>query len=332
MELKRGHYCLVGGSGAGKSTFGFSLARSWLKQSEDLKKIFVLNVKSKENDVPPDTHFLDWSNFATGASPKDGSLEQSIILIEDIIQMPACNKNLIREVLNYCSRRSSIYLIAIVHSLHGTCMMNCVQYFDYICFFGSGLNIGKSFNILKTGGGLSSQLKASGGNTLALNCGKHGRYNPVMLDLEQQELQLLDNQGRVKKVLLSSKASTEEGSICPLAEFKAGIDLFLASAETERKLGHFILRNVPQLIRKCGRPKDLTLAFRNRSGNPRRVSILDFCQACVTPSGKPASGVRALFKFLSGHMELPRLLVKNKYLIKARKAKRETIKASEKAE
>ena len=312
MELGIGHYILLGQSGTGKSTFALSLARSWIGSSKDLKKIFILNTRNQEADVPSGCLPLAWEDFTEESNELGGS----IVIIEDLISINSSNKLAIKQVINYMARRKGLYLLAIIHSLHGSALMPCLQFFNHLLVFGQGLNIGKSYKLLKEGGGLGSMLRNKGSDTLDKHAGKHGRFSPIHIDLGTQEMVLLDPEGRPRKVLLSEQGTETDPdkAVDVLAEFKEGMDMFLGSSEPEGKLFRFILRNLPKLVRSHGRPTDLTLMLIDRSGLPRRVSLLDFCATCSSPDALPTRDVRSLHKFLTSRMDLPDLLVKNIHL------------------
>ena len=326
MELARGHYILLGQSGTGKSSFSFRLAKRWIECNQDLKNIYVLNAGNPETDIPPGCQALEWEEFGDGKKDLTGS----VVILEDLICVNMSNKLAIKKSLTYAARRQSVCLLAIVHSLHGSALMNAFQFFNHILFFGSGLNVGKSFKLLKDGGGLGPALRAEGGGILTKHAGKHGRYRPLHLDLATQEISLLDQDGGQVRVLLgengaATDAPDPDGKPSDvLADFKEGLEAFLGTSEAELRLGKFLLRNVPRLVSDHGRASDLTLKLESVDGSPRRVSILDFCATCASPDAKPSREVKGLYKFLARSMNLPDLLVRNRHL---RKRKSRRIKA-----
>ena len=275
MDLQRSHYALVGSSGTGKTQYALKLARSWKENRAcNVTKTYIVNPGNISQDVPDDCQFLDWNDFAISISNANNALPQApsngdqgantnnysdvdncTIIFEDVIKLTSSNKDAIKLALNYSARRSNVVLLIITHSLAGNQLMGCLQYIPRFLFFGSGLNVSKSFKIIKESGGLAGELKNKGPEMLLKHAGRSGKYKPIYLNLNDQEMTQLSDSGRIEKVLiaghdssmsaqnLSSTKTVRKEEV--IAKFKEGFEIYFSGPqhETERKLGHFIVAN-----------------------------------------------------------------------------------------
>lgn len=351
MDLEASHYVLVGNSGSGKTSFAIKLAQFWKRSRKvKVKSTYIVNAGNSDEDIPTGCRYLEWGDFArcisnennkveyskeAGDEKKEASrspvIENCVIIFEDCIKINASNKDAMRISLNYSARRSNVFLLIITHSLVGTQLMTCLQYIPRVLFFGGGLNVSRSFKVLKDYGGLGPELKDKGANILLGTCNRG--YRPLLLDLINQQMIQLSDTGRSQDILLGGDESRESKneetkqmavktilkSPSKLEQFREGFDRYFAggSMEAERKLGHFIVSNSHQLLKTKGNPCDMSVQLvKSKSRKACRISLLDFCSTCASPSAIADKKCRGLFKLLAERMEFPRFLVKNESLRK----------------
>ena len=345
MELPKCHYLLIGATGSGKTRFAFTLAKKWVNGCKALKTVYIVNYGSHPGDVPRGCKVLSWNKLMDSATintdsdtkPKKtkakADVSNAVVLIEDIIKISTEYKDCLKTILNYYGRRSNVWLLLITHSLADTRLMGITQYIENLIFFGSGLNLSKSFKILKDTDGLDDRIKSEGSAVLRKHCRK---FKPVLLNLLEQEMSLVTDDGRVGKILIESpdkrqeEEEEEQGESSAAADddeeaavnsgimlrgFIDGFDKYFSGAqlESERKLGYFLAQNVPDLLIRHGNVPDMTLTLRSRGKGDVRVSLLDFILACTDSKSKRASWkIRSLYRFLAQKMEMPSFLVKNR--------------------
>jgi len=338
MSLDRSHYVLIGGSGTGKTFFALRLAKSWTSDSScPVNKTYIVNPGNLKEDVPEDCTFLAWETFASAISNDSNSVSQTkknydidncAIIFEDVIKINSANKDAIRLALNYSARRSNVFIIVITHSLSGTHLMGCLQYISNVIFFGSGLNVSKSFKVLKDYGGLSDGIKTNGSNIILKHAAKEKTFNSILINLVKQEMWLLSNDGKMEKKLISENSKVcKEISNTELNDemsrkFLTGFEIYFGgtSHEIERKLGHFIVSNLSSLLVTHGNPLDMSIRLQTPNKGKVKVSMLDFCSCCADRYSKaPSWKNRAMLKFLYTKMEIPRFLLKNKHMRKLTK-------------
>ena len=135
-----GTVLILGRSGTGKST----LIRNMLKENCKLnkrnskKKTFVtINAKDAEYSKNPSLGKHVISDFGKLYSvPK-----KSVVIIEDIINMPSRDEKKLRHLLNYDSHHRGLRVFAVAHHVHRTSMLSMLPFFHYLIFTAAASNV-----------------------------------------------------------------------------------------------------------------------------------------------------------------------------------------------
>ena len=339
MLLPVGHYIFIGSSGSGKTVFACNLVNKWKVIDSSIKNLYVCNPQCLKTDVPKGFKYLDWSKLSESSAKE---ISNSVIVFEDLLKVEQGNKERVIKLLNYFARRSNIHMILITHSLSHTYLMGILQYVPRYLFFGAGLNVSKSFKALKDSDSLSTKIKEKGLDFLLKNDIDKG-YEPIFLNIKSQSLYKVSSSGIIKDFLcgevfpvegvsvagggaasttcLSAAAKDNLEREAKLRAFSQQFDTYFQgpSYELERKLGHFLLQNIGDMLCRHGSPLDMSLLVRTseNGNNTCRVSLLDFCAACATDSSLNKKRVTsdwksyALFRLLSKKVEMPKFLVRN---------------------
>ena len=309
-ESDYGTVLFLGNSGSGK-TYGLKQVLNVLQKKTPGLPLYTINVKDHEYAKDFKRHrAIDFSQVS-----KIGA--NSVVVIEDIINLTAKEELIFRHLLNWDAHHKKIKVFCVSHNIYKTNIYNTVTFFKFIVFTSSLGNLfvmNKVFSYLT----VKPEILSDWQERIRSFEGKKGVY--FYFDNEQRKLFATND-------LTNFKASREIGS----ADFAGSAGHGEPGLKKQRDIlqQRFQMffkgrKNAPQafavfsIINECLDPRhinpvDLTLQF--RSGTELKgVSLTDYIDCMLDPDPKnyPCKDYAVVHNYVSKHCKVPAIFLLNK--------------------
>ena len=278
------------------------------------KKLYLLNVSSYETSVYKKNCSRVETLDTFEQLPKAD--KNSLILVEDIINMSKTDEQHLRKSLNYYAHHNSQKIFCVSHSIYKNSMWSLLSFFHFIIFTSAISNtpvIRFTLNYFKIE---KPQVDLWLSKFKSLGAGKKGVY--FYFDCVKLTFNLSENTSftKLKNIGIAGTVDAESVSLdlkVPLQQkFETFLDGFHNKAQASAIFS--ILLNCLDI--RLIRSHDLSFAFKSKNPSIREVrfSVVDYITVLLTREARVTRPLRAFHNYIQQYCHVPVIFKINKYL------------------
>lgn len=315
-DSKYGCVLFLGVSGSGKSYALKQIVQQLVAQAPSTT-IYTVNVRDEEY-LSNVTKRIVPATFATLNSVKN----DSIVLVEDIINLTNKEEARLRELLNWDAHHKSLKVFCVAHNIFKTKLFNTLSYFQFVVFTSSFGNLKLLKNCLSY-----FQLEQ---NVSQKWLDKFRTYNNAKgiyfyYCAAGRNFFATDNlNSSVRRILLGNADEIKhpagsKDEVNDIEKLQNRFELFLKGREQAQSAAALFSIVINCVSLKNVRLHDLTLAFALKNGGIKRVSLVDYINQLLMnppPGQTPPTDLLALHKYITKHCTIPEIFVRNQEFLK----------------
>ena len=310
-DCEYGTVLFLGNSGTGK-TFGLKQVLAKLQEKSPVPPLYTINVRDDEYTKDLKKHkSINFSQLSKIP-------ENSVVIIEDIINLTTKEEIIFRQLLNQDAHHRKLKVFCVSHNIFKTNIYNTVTFFKFIVFTSS---LGNLFVINKVFAYLAvrPEISTNWQEKIRSFHGKQGIY--FYFDNNQRKLFATNN-------LSNSESTREIGS----ADYNTTVEQTLKKQREilQQRFQLFFKgrKNSSQafavfsIINECLDPNhinsiDLSLQFRSREGKLKSVSLTDYfdCMLEKNPNNVPHKDFVVVHNYVTKHCNVPAIFLLNKHFV-----------------
>ena len=302
---------IIGRSGSGKSFYVKSILRNIKKTEKKTKKIYTINVNSKE--------YTD--EFSSTITPI--SLDQikkiakkSYVIVEDVISMKNAENEQLRKLINYYCHHSFLKIFIITHNIHKNGIYSLLSFVHYIVFTGTKSNLpilrltlayfkleSKDFEHLIAEFKSKTEIKTLKEQHYFIFDSKHMTFYSFKDDIYTNLT--------LENLTLQNKIDNKE-------KYQDRFGTFVEDFEEKVKANAIFSIIINCLPEHLIRLHDMTFSFQSVTfgcvTKIKRVSLVDYISCLLSETEVAPPEIKCLHNYLRASCCIPRIFVKNKQL------------------
>jgi hypothetical protein len=274
------------------------------------RKINMVNVKPKDMLMYKKLRVkIKHLEFEQLKSPTDNSL----VLIEDIIELNNKEEIILRTCLNYNAHHHTQKVIFVSHQIQKTSMHQMMSFFNYIIFTSALANepiIRTALNYFKID---KLQLDTWMDKFRKLGMGKMGTYFYYNCDKMSFNMSVGTDFLTLKLLgIVGNDDQTSADVEIIRKKMQLKFDKFLAGHKNKAQASAVFSIIINCIDVKCVREHDLTFSFRSKTKGSTKISLIDYVTTLLTSNATVSQHLKVLHKYILNYCYIPKIFMINK--------------------